>query len=34
MMLPLLPLLALGVWWPAPWMQLFHRIAQALGATP
>ncbi|TAM60074.1 MAG: hypothetical protein EPN49_09845 [Rhodanobacter sp.] len=34
MALPLLPLLLLGVWWPASWTALFHTIANALGAHP
>lgn len=34
MALPLVPLLLLGVWWPASWTALFHTIASALGATP
>lgn len=34
MALPLVPLLLLGVWWPASWTALFHTIANALGATP
>jgi hydrogenase-4 component F len=34
MVLPLVPLLVLGVWWPSSWTMLFHAIANALGARP
>ncbi|WP_367852499.1 proton-conducting transporter transmembrane domain-containing protein [Rhodanobacter lycopersici] len=34
MALPLVPLLLLGLWWPASWTALFRIIASALGAGP